>query len=308
MFYFHWLLVFGALTIALPAQAVVCPPAQKDLIKVRVKETISYEATSKLYSYYYEIINEPESRLDITQLLVDITGEVSDIIHPQGWVGDTIPEQHFKNHALGAVSWHATDNVPSPPGKENAAGFLPFLYPIKPGSSMSGFSFKSPKPPGPAKFYVQDYVHLPSAPNEEEAETISNECPPEVVGDIFETSYQGTTQGPVDYLPITVDIRPRALNPKSQGVIPVVILSTADFDASSVDPLSVRFAAGGAQEAHQTGHSEDANGDGKNDLMLHFSLAAAGIQCGDSYAELSGATQSGQTVRGMDAFVTVGCK
>ncbi len=49
----------------------------------------------------------------------------------------------------------------------------------------------------------------------------------------------------LDYLEVPVDIKPRScrnpLNVKSQGVLPVAILGTGDFDVSQIDPESVRL-------------------------------------------------------------------
>lgn len=66
-------------------------------------------------------------------------------------------------------------------------------------------------------------------------------------------------------LELTVDIRPwsasNPVNRDGQELLPVAILSTQGFDATSVDALSVRFGPGGATEAHGRGHVEDADGD-----------------------------------------------
>jgi hypothetical protein len=97
------------------------------------------------------------------------------------------------------------------------------------------------------------------------------------------------------------------VNPKSKGVIPITIVSTEDFDARSIDPNSVRFGPGGAQEAHHRGHGGDADGDGRSDLVLHFRTRASGIACGDTYADLSGFTSTGLRFEARLAVRTVGC-
>jgi hypothetical protein len=111
---------------------------------------------------------------------------------------------------------------------------------------------------------------------------------------------------------VALDIRPRSssnpINPKSHGVIPVAILTTDTFDATLVDPLSVRFGPNGAAEAHNKGHIEDVNHDGEPDLLLHFRTQATGIECGDTTASLTGATRAGDPIQGSDAIKTVGCK
>lgn len=67
---------------------------------------------------------------------------------------------------------------------------------------------------------------------------------------------------------VDVDIKPgscpNGINLKSKGVAPVAVLTTADFDASNVDPSTVIFA--GALPVRWT--MED--GDGDMDMLFHF--------------------------------------
>jgi hypothetical protein len=80
------------------------------------------------------------------------------------------------------------------------------------------------------------------------------------------------------------------------------------FDATTVDPLSVRFGPKGAKEAHKKGHIEDVNHDGEPDLVLHFKTQATGIQCGQTSASLTGKTFDGDLIQGSDSIKTVGCQ
>jgi hypothetical protein len=123
--------------------------------------------------------------------------------------------------------------------------------------------------------------------------------------------YYARGAGMCKFLAVEIDIKPgsfpNSINPKSKGVIPVVILSTPTFNATTVDPLSVKFGLNNAVETHRRGHIEDVDHDGDLDMMLHFSTQEAGIQCGATQASLTGQTISGQAITGTDAIVTVGC-
>ncbi len=99
-----------------------------------------------------------------------------------------------------------------------------------------------------------------------------------------------------------------SINPKSKGVIPVAILSTNTFDATTVDPASVKFGPAGAGETHGRGHNEDVNRDGKTDLVLHFHTQDTGIVCGITSVSLTGITFSGQAIKGSASIRTVGCR
>lgn len=111
---------------------------------------------------------------------------------------------------------------------------------------------------------------------------------------------------------VSIDVKPgssvNSINPKSNGVIPVAILTTNSFDATTIDPLTVRFGPKGAKEAHNTGHIKDVNHDGNSDLILHFKTRATGIKCGDTSTSLTGATFNGDLIEGTDIIRTVGCK
>jgi hypothetical protein len=111
---------------------------------------------------------------------------------------------------------------------------------------------------------------------------------------------------------VTIDIKPgsypNSINPMSKGKIPVAILSTDTFDATTVDPLSIAFGPIGATESHGRGHIEDVDGDSDADLVLHFQTQDTDIQCGDTSASLVGETFSGQAVEGSDSIKTVGCE
>lgn len=111
---------------------------------------------------------------------------------------------------------------------------------------------------------------------------------------------------------IDIDIKPgsdpNSINLKSNGNISVAILTTEDFDATTVDPLSVQFGPNGAVEAHGRGHIEDVDYDGDLDLVLHFITQETGIACGDTDADLTGETFDGQVIEGFDSVNTVACK
>jgi hypothetical protein len=113
---------------------------------------------------------------------------------------------------------------------------------------------------------------------------------------------------------VSVDIKPGStLNPinlSSNGLVPVAILTTESFDATSVDPSTVCFGDDDSPsqrdctEGHGMGHVEDVNGDGRSDLLLHYEVSQTGIDPGDSTACLSGKTFAGVNIEGCDSIRT----
>jgi hypothetical protein len=116
----------------------------------------------------------------------------------------------------------------------------------------------------------------------------------------------------IGVLQVIIDLKPgespNSINPRSQGVIPVAILTTDTFDATAVDPSTVLFGATGTEATPVHAALEDVNSDGRTDMILHFNTQDTGIQCGDTSASLTGETFSGQAIQGSDAIQTVGCK
>jgi hypothetical protein len=112
-------------------------------------------------------------------------------------------------------------------------------------------------------------------------------------------------------LQVDINIKPGSdenkLNLKSKGIIPVVIITTQDFDATTVDPDTVEFGPDGALGKHGKEHVEDVDGDGDLDLALHFKTQETGIECGDAEAWLTGETYDGQYFEGSGNITTVGC-
>ncbi|MCG2590638.1 vWA domain-containing protein [Rhodohalobacter sulfatireducens] len=116
---------------------------------------------------------------------------------------------------------------------------------------------------------------------------------------------------------VGVDIKPEgepnSINPNNKGVIPVAILGSEDFDATTIDPVTVRFGAlsevtsdAGARLAHGDGHIEDVNGDGIPDFLGHFPTQDTGLVSGDLNGWLIGKTNDGESIAGFDAVKIVG--
>ena len=113
-------------------------------------------------------------------------------------------------------------------------------------------------------------------------------------------------------LDVALDIHPDGLrnhiNPRSKGVIQVAILTTGTFNASLVNPTTIRFGVTGTEATPARSALEDIDGDGRIDMMLHFKTQHTAIQCGGIFASLKGETFDGRTIEGTDSIVTVGCR
>ena len=113
-------------------------------------------------------------------------------------------------------------------------------------------------------------------------------------------------------IPVDIDIKPgsfsNSINPRDQGRIPVAILTTSTFDATTVDASTVLFGPTGTEAPPVHSALEDVDGDGDTDMFLHFNTQATGIQCGNTAASLTGKAFDGQRIEGVGSIGTVGCK
>ena len=112
--------------------------------------------------------------------------------------------------------------------------------------------------------------------------------------DFSDRFYECTIVVPIDIKPGS---DPNSINLKSKGVVPVAVLTTDDFDASTVDPGIVQFA--GAQPLRWT--LKDVDGDGDEDLLFHFKTQKLVLNESSTEATLTGETIGGMCIEGTDA-------
>jgi hypothetical protein len=113
------------------------------------------------------------------------------------------------------------------------------------------------------------------------------------------------------FKPVTIDVAPgdatNVVNLTRGGNVAIAILTTADFDAATVDVSTLCFGDADAPaerscvERHGAGHLQDVDRDGDRDLLLHYLVSEVGIDADDSRACVKGRTLSGTGVFGCDA-------
>jgi hypothetical protein len=109
-------------------------------------------------------------------------------------------------------------------------------------------------------------------------------------------------------LAVTIDIKPdgypNSINLGSKGTLPVAILSSQGFDATTVDPLTITLAGAGVRikpnSRPQVG-IEDVNGDGLSDLVVHIVTSDLLLTPADEIGVLEAVTYDGLPVFGSDS-------
>lgn len=123
----------------------------------------------------------------------------------------------------------------------------------------------------------------------------------------------GNNTGRVRWVPMdnkpTSD--PSAVNIGKEGVVPVAILSTPEFDAfTEVDQASLRWGVTGFEESLVGcgGAAEDRNADSYADLVCRFDTQAAQLTCATTEAILTGYLADGTPLESQDPVKVTGCK
>jgi hypothetical protein len=101
-------------------------------------------------------------------------------------------------------------------------------------------------------------------------------------------------------VPIHIDIKPGSstnpINLGAKGVIPVAVLTTPEFNATTIDPATVLFA--GAAPLRWT--KQDVDYDGDMDLLFHFDVRKLQLTQSSVEASITGKTYAGMSVKGTD--------
>jgi hypothetical protein len=78
-------------------------------------------------------------------------------------------------------------------------------------------------------------------------------------------------------LEVEIDVKPGSdptiINPRSNGMVPVAVLSDETFDATAVSPETVQFAGASVAlsgSGKYMAHTADVDADGDEDMLLHF--------------------------------------
>ena len=111
-----------------------------------------------------------------------------------------------------------------------------------------------------------------------------------------------------DRITAVIDIKPgsfpNSINLGSQGNVPVAIFSSPSFDATTIDPSTVTLASAPVKlkgKGNPMASSEDVNGDGLLDLIVHVDTSTLALTDTSVDAVLEAQTTSGQIVIGTDS-------
>lgn len=111
-------------------------------------------------------------------------------------------------------------------------------------------------------------------------------------------------------VPVTIDIKPgdavTSIEDR-EGMIPVLLVSTPQFDARTADPDSVRLGPTGTEASVVKSMTEDVDKDGDVDRLFLFRVRDMGIKCDIKTMRLTGSTTDGRAIEGSENVQIEGC-
>ena len=111
---------------------------------------------------------------------------------------------------------------------------------------------------------------------------------------------------------VSIDVKPgdtpTTIEPGRQGMIPIAILSTAQFDASTVDASTIRIGPTGTEATIFRSNMDDVDRDGKIDMLLLVRVQEMAIKCGNTTIILKAKTKAGRQIEGSEVVKLEGCE
>jgi hypothetical protein len=112
-------------------------------------------------------------------------------------------------------------------------------------------------------------------------------------------------------LKVSIDVKPGdekvTIEPGREGMLPIVILTTAQFDAATADPETILVGPQGKEASIFRSMLEDIDRDGDIDRMLLVRVRDMQVPCGNKIIRVTGKTTDGRAFEGSEAVATAGC-
>ncbi len=110
---------------------------------------------------------------------------------------------------------------------------------------------------------------------------------------------------------VTIDVKPgdtpTTVERDRGGMLPVAVLSTAQFDALTIDVSTIRVGPTGVEAEAARTTTSDANGDKRNDLLVLVKVPDLKLKCDDTVIKLTAKTKAGVAIEGSEAVKITGC-
>lgn len=248
------------LLLGFSAIAQTCPPAPTSIDPL-ITADVTFDKASKTYTYRYTIANGRGALIPVEFLAMRVQERPAALTSGAKWSVMHYPANDARPAIVDFEALPQKSDLEGIPDDITVSPDLPRLASaIKPGASLSGFSLKSPNPPGVVQYFAEGLTQSPKAVGNvemEELEELNSSCPGwGSNASRFASMVSGMTTGPVDPNTISLAIRLRderglahcgQFNPEEKkGRISVLIMNSKDLDVRDITVSSLRFGPGEA--------------------------------------------------------------
>lgn len=245
-------------------------------------------------------------------------GNTPDQIYDSGSSYTTVDYSNVQGGWVGTNNINADPLFVDPDGADNIPGTEDDNLRLQPGSPCIDAADNTAVPPDSADldgdgdttertpFDLDGNPRFVDDPNTVDTGVPDPPDYPEVVD-------MGAYEFQIPVILVLIDIKPgsdpNSINLGSHGVVPVAILTTSDFDATTVDPDTVEL-AGSTVAIRGNGSrllasQKDIDNDGDLDLVLQIETENLTLETGVTEAILTGQTYNGENITGSDTIVIV---
>lgn len=147
-------LVSALIAVGSPALAEI---QRADDINAAAAVSVSFNKNTGLFTYAYTVSNDRASSKSLDAIHIPLRGAtIVNIRAPAGWSGSV-------NLAGTLMGWCVCveSGFEIPAGYVDDGRGIPSKYAVKPGSSLSGFSFQSAYPASPSVVYLGAWIPVP---------------------------------------------------------------------------------------------------------------------------------------------------
>ncbi len=140
-----------------PYKVPYIPATQIDFV---ITSACTFDPVTNLFKYEYKITSLPSSRQDIDEFIMGVLiseDMCKELKSPIGWSGWYSPWNSLVIYPTATITWGPKMDY----RKEKKPAF-----PLRPGASMEGFSFKSEGLPGIVTTYSRGDVPIPVVPDD----------------------------------------------------------------------------------------------------------------------------------------------
>lgn len=133
-----------------------------------------------------------------------------------------------------------------------------------------------------------------------------------VVVSVFGLVFLPSRAATQNAIQVTISVKPgntpTTIEPNSRGMLPVAILSTRDFAATTVDPATILVGPTGTEAEPFRTMEEDVNDDTRTDLLVLVRYPDLKVKCDTTVIKLTGKTSKGAPVEGSQQVKAEGCE